>query len=123
MLRMNLDRAEAFVLAVVPFDQIGIDFGRGAEAGQFARARGTLQGAREDLGKCQSGEPLPKPSGVAFATRRERQIGQPRMLARQAPRRLAVADEINNWKGLAHFFRPADRAIRLLSGGDIIKYL
>src|SRR5436309_7579774 len=122
MLRMNLDRAETFVLAVVPFDQIVIDFGCGAEAGQFAGASGTLQGTRENLCKCQSGQPFPKPSGVAFATLGQGQIGQSRMLALQAPSGLAVTHQINHWKDLAHVARSADRAIRLLSWGDFIKH-
>ena len=99
---MNLDRAETFVLAVVPFDQIPIHFGCGAEAGQFTGASGTPQGPRENLCKCHSGQPFPQPSGVAFATLSQRQIGQSRMLTRQAPSGLAVAHKIYYRKDLAH---------------------
>src|SRR5437667_5908934 len=122
MLRMDFDRSETFVLAVVPFDQIPIHFGCGAKAGQFAGASRSLQGTRENLCKYHSGQPLPKPLGVAFSTLSQRQIGQSRMLARQAPRGLAVAREIYYRKGLAHVARSADRAIRLLSWGDFIKH-
>src|SRR5258708_32105187 len=55
MLRTNHQRSETFELAVVPLDQIGIDFGCGPEAGQFAGASGALQGTREDLCESQSG--------------------------------------------------------------------
>src|SRR5437867_10190212 len=119
MLRMNLDRAETFVLAEVPFDQIPIHFGCGAEAGQFAGASGTLQGTRENLCKCHSGQSFPKPSGVAFATLSQRQIGQSGMLARQAPRGLAVAHEIYYRKGLAHVARSGDRGRILLQPREI----
>src|SRR5437867_3671541 len=37
-LRVNFRRAEAFVPAVVPFDQVAVNFGARAEAGKFARA-------------------------------------------------------------------------------------
>jgi hypothetical protein len=39
---MDLSGAAALVLAVIPFDQVGIDFGRGSKAGQFAGAGCTL---------------------------------------------------------------------------------
>src|SRR5271169_973314 len=50
-LRMDLSRAAALVLAVIPFDQVGVDFGRGAKAGQFASPRRALQGTGVDLCK------------------------------------------------------------------------
>jgi hypothetical protein len=43
-LLMDLDRSMTFVIPVVPFDQIAIDFGCGSEACQFAGTRSTLQG-------------------------------------------------------------------------------
>src|SRR2546430_9421533 len=88
---------DPFDPAVVPFDQITIDFGWPPEPGQFAGASGALQGTREDLREGQSGEPLPEPSGIAFAMFGQRQIGKPRMLARKAPGGLAVAHQINHW--------------------------
>src|SRR5882672_7306832 len=102
MLRMNVHRSAAFVFAVVPFDQVPIDFGRGPEASQFAGASGALQRTREDLRKGQSRQPFPKPAGIAFATLGERYISQPCMLAREAPGGLAVPCQINHWKNFAH---------------------
>src|SRR5437762_1043309 len=103
---MNLHRSETFVLAVVPFNQIGIDLRCGPEAGQFAGASGALQGTREDLREGQSGESFAEPAGIAFATLGQRQIGKPRMLTGKAPGGLAVADEINHWKNFTHRFAP-----------------
>src|SRR5271163_854890 len=57
-LRMDLSRAAAFILAIVPLDQVGIDLGRTAKSGQLAGAGRALQGAGEDLGKSQSTQPL-----------------------------------------------------------------
>ena len=42
--RMDLGRAATFILAVVPFEQIAIDVGCGAEAGQLTGPARTLQG-------------------------------------------------------------------------------
>jgi hypothetical protein len=39
---LDLGGPAAFVVAVVPFEQIAIDFGDSAEAGQVARPRGPL---------------------------------------------------------------------------------
>jgi hypothetical protein len=66
-LRVDLGRAAALILAVVPFDQIGVDFGHGTKAGQIAGADRALQGTGEDLGKGQSPQPLAEGAGVAFA--------------------------------------------------------
>src|SRR6266700_3825310 len=118
---MNLHRSETFVFAVVPFDQIWIDFGCAAEAGQFAGASGALQRTRQDLREVQSGEPFAKPAGIAFATLGQRQIGKPRMLTGKAPGGLAVARQINHWKDVAQIAESDDRPIPLLSNVDFIK--
>ena len=99
---MNLHRSETFVLAVVPFDQIAINFGRGSETSKFAGASGALQGTGEDLCERQSGQPFAQPPGIAFATLGQRHIGKPRMLARETPGGFAVPREIKDWKDFAH---------------------
>jgi hypothetical protein len=55
-----------FVLAIIPFDQIRVDFGHAAKAGQLASARGANQGTREHPLEFHTGQPLPKPSGIPF---------------------------------------------------------
>ena len=88
----------ALVFAVVPFDQIAIDFRRRAEAGQLAGARRALQRTGEHLGKRHSAQPLAKRAGVPFAALGQRQIGQPGVLAREAPRGFAVPGQVNDRK-------------------------
>jgi hypothetical protein len=50
----DLCRASAFVFAVIPLDEIVIDFGHGPESSQCARPAGALQRARKDLGETQA---------------------------------------------------------------------
>src|SRR5262249_27469530 len=76
-LQTNLRRPEAFVLAVVPFDKIPIDFGYAPEPGQRASARGAQQGARDNLRESQPGQALSEPTGILFAQLREGQVAQP----------------------------------------------
>src|SRR5437879_3016867 len=99
---MNLHRSETFVLAVVPFDQITINFGSGPEAGQFTGTSCALQWACEDLREGQSGQAFAKPAGIAFATLGQGHIGKPRMLAAEAPGSFAVPRQIKHWKMLVH---------------------
>src|SRR5271165_3154088 len=50
-LGVNVRGAEAFILAVIPLDQVGIDLGRATETGQLAsprRAYGASPGGRDD---------------------------------------------------------------------------
>jgi hypothetical protein len=96
-LLVDLDRSATFVIPVVPFDQIGVQFSYGSEAGQFARASSPLQGTRKDLRKGESYQPFAKTAGVLFATLRQRQIGKSRMLPGAAPGSFAVPRQINRW--------------------------
>ena len=50
---MNLGGAEAFVVAVVPFDEVGVDCGDRLEASKLASAGGALEGAGEDFGELE----------------------------------------------------------------------
>src|SRR5262245_20367107 len=100
----NLGRPPSLILAVVPFQQIGIDFGDAPKAGQFTCPAGALQGAGEDLDERQSLQTLLKPGGVALAALGQRQIGQSCVLAREAPRGLTVPGQVNDGKRFAHGF-------------------
>ena len=78
------------VVTVIPFDQIGIDFGHSPEAGQFARPPGTLQRTGEDVCERHPLKPLAQATGIPFAMLGERNVGQAGVLARQAPLRFAM---------------------------------
>jgi hypothetical protein len=51
--RMDFGRAATFILAVVPFEQIAIYIGCGAEAGQLTGPSCALQGTGKNLGEIQ----------------------------------------------------------------------
>src|ERR1700722_19864971 len=83
------------VVAVIPFEQVGIKLGGVAESSERASASRTLKGTGENPVKLESLEALAEPSGLAFALFCERDIRASRMLAACAPFGFAVADEID----------------------------
>ena len=82
---MNVRRAATFVVAIVPFHQVPVDFGPIAKTGQFARTPGALQRARKHFGKTQSAQPFRESARIAFAAFRERQIRKTCVLTRDSP--------------------------------------
>src|SRR5207253_8764849 len=88
---MNLRRSKSFIVAVVPFDQIAIDFGGGREASQFTSASDALQWTSEDLRESQSGQPRSKVTCVALASLGQRQVSKTSVLAATAPGGLGVS--------------------------------
>src|SRR5208283_1351114 len=101
-LGVNVRGAEAFILAVIPLDQVGIDFGRGAKAGQFAGADRALQGTGEHLGKAEAAQPPAKGASIPFAALGQWQIGPAGVLPREAPGSFAVPRQVDSRKQLAH---------------------
>src|SRR5215510_8096536 len=101
-LRPDLGGAASLILAVVPFDQLTIHFSHGPEAGQRAGPGGALQGTGIDLGERQAAQPCPELAGVALAALSQWQVGQSRVLAREAPGRLAVPGQINDRQLFTH---------------------
>src|SRR5262249_30303744 len=79
--RADVDGLAAFVLAVIPFDEVGIGRRHVAEAGQAAGAGGALEWAREDARELDSLEAIAEAARVGFAAFGERQIGQASVLA------------------------------------------
>jgi hypothetical protein len=55
---MNVRRAATFVVAIVPFHQVPVDFGPIAKAGQFAGPGHALKWDGEHLGKTQPAQPF-----------------------------------------------------------------
>ena len=64
---MNLCGSKTFIIAIVPFDQIRVDFSDSSKASQLARAPGALQRARKHLGKTQSAQPFHEAARIAGA--------------------------------------------------------
>jgi hypothetical protein len=73
-------------------------------------------------GESEAAEPLSKVAGVPLALLSQRQVRQPRVLARHGPGRLAVAGQVNDWKPVDHdsllewpfpagLFRPVDAVL------------
>src|SRR5439155_25823917 len=121
----NVGARATLVRAVVPFQEVGLDFRRRAEASQLARSDRPLQGAREHRGERQSLEPLSEPDGLGFALRGQRQVGRSRVLTRDGPGRLTVPRQVYDRKRVAlarcghrrYFWtlklRPATASLRL----------
>ena len=90
----NVGGGSAFVLAVVPFDELRNHFGHSAEASQLAGSQRALQRAGKHLRENQFFESIAQTAGIALAILGQRQIGQSGMLATDAPRGFAVASQI-----------------------------
>src|SRR5262249_50872988 len=90
------------ILAIVPFEQVPLDFRHRAKTSQFAGPGGTLQGAGKHLGESYSPQPFLQPTGIALATFCKRQIGKSRVLARERPRGFSVSGQVNDGKLVAH---------------------
>src|SRR5207237_3805176 len=94
-LSVDLGRAETLILAVVPLQQIAINFGYCPEAGQLTGPCRAQQGARKHLREIRSDQSFPERAGVLLVVLRQRQIGKPRMLTGEAPRRFAVSGPVS----------------------------
>src|SRR5262245_61547721 len=104
--RKDLGRATAFILAVVPLVQVTIDFRHGSEASQLAGPRRALPRTGEHLGESQSFQSLSEASGVALPAFRERQVGDPCVLARKTPGGFPVPSHVNDRKRFTHTAGP-----------------
>jgi hypothetical protein len=83
---------KAFVGTVVPFEEIGVDFGAICISGETASFPGALEGACEDERKGASVEAITDGEGLTFAVRGERDVGESRVGSGEAPGGFAVAD-------------------------------
>src|SRR5262245_44781186 len=66
-LRVDLGGAATFILAIIPFSQIGIDLGHTAEAGEFGGPPRALRRTGQYLGQERSAQPLTESAGLPFA--------------------------------------------------------
>src|SRR5437773_3513346 len=105
-LPVNVSGKAALILAIVPFEQVPIDFSHSSKASQLAGPGGTLQRAGKHLGESYSTQPFLKPACIALAAFRERQVGKSSVLARERPRGFPVPGEVNDRQHFAHRFIP-----------------
>jgi hypothetical protein len=106
--RANAATGKSFVVAVVPFLKIGVDFRCLRQSSQFAGAPSALPWTDEYPGEGDWLKPRPQRARFLLAARGQRQVGEAGMLPCERPRGLAVTDEIET-KGLRHsrFLRDA----------------
>ena len=99
---MDVSSAATLIIAIVPFDQIPVDFSDSSKASQLTGAPGTLQRAGKHLGKTQSAQPFLEPARIALATFCERQVSKSRVLTRESPSGFPVSGQVNDRKHLVH---------------------
>jgi hypothetical protein len=102
----DFDTSEAFILAIIPFDEIGIDFSNGPKPGQLACPARASQRTREHLHENQSLEASAEPPGGLLALDREWEVGESSVLASQGPSSFAVPSQINHGEFLTHWLSP-----------------
>src|SRR5438067_341282 len=117
-LGMDLGARATLVRAVIPLDEVGLDFRHGAEAGELTCSDRSPQGAREHRRERQPMEPLSQPCGLGFAMRGERKVASSRVLMGYGPGRLAVPCQIYNWKCAAHQLRPPAKPLDCVTAFD-----
>src|SRR5580700_1235659 len=93
----NLGGRTAFVIAVIPFEKVGLDFCLRAEARYFAGAPRAFKGAHQHQTETLTCELFADPGGLHFAGRRERKIGATRVCPRETPGGLSVPNEPNHF--------------------------
>ena len=89
-LRLDFRGGESFVIAIIPFDEVGVDFGCLTEAGKLARAPRPKQRTGKHFAELLIFEPLAELAGIALTAWGERQVRQPCVLAAQCPGGFAV---------------------------------
>src|SRR4030095_4332626 len=105
-LLVNISGKATLILAIVPFEQVPVDFSHSSKAGQFAGPGGTLQRAGKHLCESYSTQPFLEPARITLATFCQRQVGKSRVLARERPGGFPVPGEVNNRQHFAHRFIP-----------------
>src|SRR5207245_3205216 len=94
----NVSGALPFILAVIPFLQIGVDRGLAAKARQLTRPQRSRQRARQDPGEYHPHEPLRQAPGIELTARGERDVGPAGVLTGECPGGLAVPRQVYRGK-------------------------
>ena len=100
----DFGKAQALILAVVPFDEVGIDRGDWLEPRELAGASGALERAGENACELESSQPLGQEPCALLTAFGKRQVGETGMLAGKAPSRFGVASQVEDGEGSAHGF-------------------
>src|SRR2546426_3457245 len=105
-LPVDVSGKATLILAIVPFEQVTVDFSHRSKSRQLAGPHRALQRAGKHLGESHSSQPFLKPARIALATFCERQVGKSRVLARERPGGFPVSGQVNDRKRFAHGFTP-----------------
>src|SRR5215467_7392736 len=105
-LLVDISGEAALILAVVPFEQVPVDFSHSSKASQLAGSGSALQRAGKHLGESHSAQPFLKPARIALATLCQRQVRKSRVLARERPRGFPMSGQVNDRKHFAHAVVP-----------------
>src|SRR5262245_24209217 len=103
-LLVDISGEAALILAVVPFEQVPVDFSHSSKASQLAGPPRTLQRAGKHLSERHAAQPFLKSARIALATFCQRQIRKSRVLARERPRGFPMSGQVNDRKHFAHRF-------------------
>src|SRR5262249_17372880 len=98
----DVGRGPPLVLAIIPFEQVGLRLGPVAKAGQFAGAPGALGRAAKDPVGREALEPFAEALRIALAARGEGDIGAAGVLSGDRPFGLAVTSEVDLGQRLGH---------------------
>ncbi len=88
----DLGSGKAFIIAVVPLDEVGLDLSLSSVSGKAAGFFRALQRTGEHKSKRALFQPLFDSQRLSFTVWRQRDIGQARVGTGKAPGRLSVSD-------------------------------
>ncbi len=94
VLLADVDGAPTFVIAIVPFGEVGFDFNALTQANQRTRPLGPPTWTAEHMNEFGAAQSLSKLSRLLFAVFRQRDIGAARVLMGERPGGLPVPNEI-----------------------------
>ncbi len=105
-LPVDVSGKATLILAIVPFEQVTVDFSHSSKASQLAGPGGTLQRAGKHPGESHSTQSFLEPARIALAPFCERQVSKSRVLACDSPGGFPVSGQVNDRKHFAHRFTP-----------------
>lgn len=95
VLSMDFHECPAFVVTVIPLEQLPVERCQSGEAGELAGLLRPPQRTREHVIELQPFEPGTERASLFLTPGGKREIGSPRMLTRDSPSGLSVSREID----------------------------